>query len=65
MGAEILPIAAQHALGLWALRDWDHKDPFDRMLTAQAIAEQATLVTADLELQNRTGLKWVWAAPQT
>ena len=27
--------------------DWDHRDPFDRLLVAQAIRGAATLVTAD------------------
>lgn len=27
--------------------DWPHRDPFDRMIVAQAIGERATLVTAD------------------
>ena len=60
MGAEILPIAASHAIGTWYFREWTHKDPFDRMLVTQAIAERATLVTADPALQSRPGLRWVW-----
>ncbi|WP_203337447.1 type II toxin-antitoxin system VapC family toxin [Nocardioides limicola] len=27
--------------------DWDHKDPFDRLLAAQALNHELTLVTAD------------------
>jgi PIN domain nuclease of toxin-antitoxin system len=30
-----------------ALRPWHHRDPFDRMLVAQARAENLTLLTAD------------------
>lgn len=60
MGAEVLPISASHAIGTWYFREWTHKDPFDRMLVTQAIAERATLVTADKALQSRPGLRWLW-----
>jgi PIN domain nuclease of toxin-antitoxin system len=41
-----LPISLDHArrAGLLA---WQHRDPFDRMLAAQAQAESAALVTGD------------------
>ena len=39
-------IASAHALAIRQLPSI-HKDPFDRMLVAQTIAEEATLVTAD------------------
>ena len=42
----ILPVALTHALALDALPP-HHKDPFDRLLIAQSIEEQATLVSAD------------------
>lgn len=43
---DLLPIQAEHAraAGLMAL---PHRDPFDRLLAAQAIAEGLTLVSAD------------------
>ena len=41
-----LPITAAHAAVLAGLPDL-HRDPFDRMLVAQALAEGLTLVTAD------------------
>ncbi|MEQ8603934.1 MAG: type II toxin-antitoxin system VapC family toxin [Marivibrio sp.] len=41
-----LPIGVAHAEAAGAL-PWDHRDPFDRMLVAQARAEGLTLVTAD------------------
>ncbi|MFN3761830.1 MAG: type II toxin-antitoxin system VapC family toxin [Anaerolineae bacterium] len=43
---EILPIALEHVLALENLPA-HHKDPFDRLLIAQAIVEEATLVSAD------------------
>ena len=45
-GMITLPITLQHARAA-GLLDWRHRDPFDRMLAAQAIAEGAVLVTAD------------------
>lgn len=44
-----LPITARHAEASAALPVF-HRDPFDRVLVAQAIAEQLTLVTADRQL---------------
>jgi len=32
--------------------DWDHKDPFDRLMVAQAMRRGITLVTADHEMRN-------------
>jgi len=43
---EALPINATHATRAAALA-WAHKDPFDRVLAAQAMLEGARLVTAD------------------
>ena len=43
---EELNITGAHALGVDGLPGI-HKDPFDRMLASQAIAEGITLVTAD------------------
>ena len=44
-----LPISAQHAVLAGSLA-WDHRDPFDRFLAAQAIIENVTLVTRDAAL---------------
>ena len=45
-GLRWLPVEASHA---WATQEvlLPHRDPFDRMLVAQAAAERLTLVTAD------------------
>ncbi|MGK7870582.1 type II toxin-antitoxin system VapC family toxin [Falsiroseomonas sp. E2-1-a20] len=45
-GYREIPVTSEHAAGLMRLPPI-HKDPFDRMLVAQAEAEGATLVTAD------------------
>lgn len=36
--------------------DWPHKDPFDRLLAAQAITEGLTFVTADRAFDSAPGL---------
>jgi PIN domain nuclease of toxin-antitoxin system len=36
-----------------------HRDPFDRLLVATAIAEDMTLITADENIQKYS-VKWVW-----
>jgi PIN domain nuclease of toxin-antitoxin system len=45
-GLTILPIEVPHAAALTAL-PFHHRDPFDRMLVAQALVEQTPLVSAD------------------
>lgn len=46
-----LPITIDHALAAGALPP-HHRDPFDRMLVAQAIADGWTLVTRDNRLRT-------------
>ena len=45
-GAEPLPIGLEHAAAVEAL-PWHHRDPFDRLLVAQALVERAALVSHD------------------
>ena len=45
-GISILPISLDHVLRLEAFPR-PHKDPFDRMIAAQAAVEHMTLVSAD------------------
>jgi PIN domain nuclease of toxin-antitoxin system len=45
-GLVILPIVQAHVLALEAL-PLHHRDPFDRLLVAQALVEGAALVSAD------------------
>ena len=46
IGAEVLPITLEHAL-LAGSMSWARRDPFDRLLVAQATVEDATFVTVD------------------
>ena len=49
-----LPVTAEHAAGVAAL-PLHHKDPFDRLLLAQALTEGITLVTSDEQLALYSG----------
>src|ERR1700687_974895 len=51
MSMQSLNITHLHALAVDALPD-HHRDPFDRMLIAQALSEQMTLLTADRVFQE-------------
>ncbi len=46
---EPLPVTALHAQSVEHL-PWHHRDPFDRLLVAQAAVEGITLVSADTRL---------------
>lgn len=48
-GFSTLPISVAHALATESL-PMHHRDPFDRMLLAQASIEKATIVTRDPQL---------------
>ncbi len=59
LGAQSLDISAADAIRAGTL-DWDHSDPFDRMLAAQSLLRQATLVTRDAAFAELRGLTAVW-----
>lgn len=44
---------AEHAGEL----DWHHRDPFDRMLVAQATRRSLTIVTTDSEMSRAPGIR--------
>lgn len=54
-----LPLTEEHCLLSGSL-GWSHRDPFDRMLAAQAMIESMTLVTDDGALQGLPGLRTLW-----
>jgi PIN domain nuclease of toxin-antitoxin system len=53
-GYSELPISAEHAIAVGDLPA-THKDPFDRMLVAQATLEGITLLTHDRKLADYPG----------
>jgi PIN domain nuclease of toxin-antitoxin system len=57
-GFETLEIDLRHVLRVAAL-PFHHRDPFDRLLAAQALEEDLTIVTAD-PVFRRYGVVRIW-----
>jgi PIN domain nuclease of toxin-antitoxin system len=53
---ELLPVQMHHALRSVSLPQ-HHKDPFDRVMIAQALAENLVLITTDRAFVRYTGLR--------
>lgn len=60
LGAKSLKITASHALRVAALPLY-HRDPFDRMLIAQAQVEDMTIVSAD-SMFRQYEVSLIWAS---
>lgn len=59
LGADELTVTSQHALTAGRLR-WEHRDPFDRMIVAQAMLESVPVVTADRALRAFHAVHTIW-----
>jgi PIN domain nuclease of toxin-antitoxin system len=59
LGVARLDVTDEHAL-LAGQLDWAHRDPFDRMLAAQAMLESSTLITNDAAFDGLAGVLTVW-----
>ena len=57
-GVQALPVSVEHAAAV-AVLPWHHRDPFDRMLVAQASIEQAAIVSRD-EALRPYGVTLIW-----
>jgi len=57
-GVQILPVSLSHVLRVESL-ELHHRDPFDRILIAQSLAENLPLVTAD-PVFERYPVKLIW-----
>jgi PIN domain nuclease of toxin-antitoxin system len=57
-GVQVLPVELEHVLALDTLPT-HHKDPFDRLLIAQANVEDAFLVSVDTVFSSYP-VKWLW-----
>jgi len=49
-GIEVLPLTASVSLQA-SLLDWTHRDPFDRMIAAQALADGVAVVSQDVAFE--------------
>lgn len=58
-GFEILPITFEHTAVLVSL-ELHHRDPFDRIIIAQALREQLTVIGKDENFYKYNGLKLLW-----
>lgn len=59
LDVESIEIVDGHAIYAGALQ-WDHTDPFDRMIAAQAVIEGLPLVTADPAFSSFEPVQVVW-----
>jgi PIN domain nuclease of toxin-antitoxin system len=55
----ILPMSAEH-LPLLASLPMLHRDPFDRLLIAQARHEQMLMLTPDHDIKKYSGIRTLW-----
>jgi PIN domain nuclease of toxin-antitoxin system len=59
LGLHVIPFDSDHALRLYGLPR-HHRDPFDRMLIATALAEDIPLIGSDRQFKRYKGLKVIW-----
>ena len=59
LGAKELLINIEH-FHFAGKMDWPHRDPFDRMLAAQAFTERMTLITNDPAFDGLPWLSLLW-----
>jgi len=55
---EVLPITFEHIQQLLQL-DFHHRDPFDRIIIAQAVSENLTIATKD-SIFDKYGVGIIW-----
>jgi len=58
LGFDPMPVTALHAEAVERL-PWHHRDPFDRLLVAQASVERLALISADRRL-GAYGIEVLW-----
>ena len=59
LGANRLPVSEEHAL-LAGRLEWNHRDPFDRILAAQAMVESLIIITGDPTFGDCRGVLTLW-----
>ena len=59
LGVSRLPVTEEHAL-LAGRLEWNHRDPFDRMLAAQAMVESLVIITGDPTFDGCGGVLTLW-----
>jgi PIN domain nuclease of toxin-antitoxin system len=59
LGADELPINTRHAHYAGKF-EWTHRDPFDRLLAAQAFTDNLTLITNDPVFRELSWITVLW-----
>lgn len=59
LAVQSVPISDEHSL-LAGSMEWQHRDPFDRMIGAQCMTESLPLATADKAFTTLVGVQVVW-----
>lgn len=59
MKIQPLSISMEHATVAGSL-EWEHRDPFDRMIAAQCIVEKLTLVSKDDAFRDVSAISLIW-----
>jgi len=59
LGVRELPVSAKHAHFAGKF-EWTHRDPFDRLLVAQVVTDDMTLITNDPAFQELTWVNVLW-----
>jgi len=59
LGVIELPVSAKHAHFAGKF-EWAHRDPFDRLLSAQAVSDDMTLITSDPVFNELSWVNVLW-----
>lgn len=59
LGAQELAVSGAHGL-LAGTMQWEHRDPFDRILVAQSIVESLPLVSGDRAFSGLAAVRTIW-----
>lgn len=58
-GIRVVPVELAHAMAVAAL-PFHHRDPFDRLIIAQAMCEHLPIVTSDKDFRRYDGITLIW-----
>ena len=59
LNLRVLPFSAEHGFRFFSV-PVHHRDPFDRQLIAQALAESIPIISPDTEFRRYKGLQIIW-----
>ena len=59
LGVKSLPLSAEHTL-LAGTMEWNQRDPFDRLIVAQASLEKLVILTNDTKIQDCPLANTLW-----